>query len=241
MEALLGSIIDTIKALRGAIDTRLAALEARAPVAGTDGRDGVDGTDGRNGSDGAIGQRGPAGLAGDKGDTGDTGHAGEPGPPGERGADGAPGRDGRDGLAGVPGPMGEKGLDGAPGAGGRDGRDGTLDALKVEYDGRRTVTFVSKSDGTPIEGGVLRLPIPIFEGDYVEGQKYESFSEVRYGGHLWLAKEDTTGTKPDELGAGAREWLMIVRRGRDGKPGPTGPKGEAGAKGDKGDRGPDRW
>lgn len=92
--------------------------------------------------------------------------------------------------------------------------------LKVEYDGRRTLTFL-QSDGTPVEGGVLRLPIPIFEGPYVEGRKYEAGDEVQDGGHLWLAREDTA-TKPDELGAGPRPWVMVVRRGREGKQGPPG-------------------
>jgi len=224
---------------------RLDRLEQRALVPGpigekgepgTPGEKGEPGRDGKDGADGAVGAPGPAGLPGVNGAVGATGEKGLDGP---QGADGAPGRDGRDGQPGVPGPPGEKGLDGKDGAAGTNGRDGTLENLKLAYDGERTVTFTFKN-GDPIEGGVIRCPVPIYRGTFTEGKTYEAFDQATWGGHMWMAKETTT-VKPDEIGAGARAWVLCVRRGRDGKQGPEGKSGAPGPRGEKGDRGPDRW
>lgn len=151
------------------------------------------------------GAPGPAGLPGVDG---------APGPQGERGPEGPAGRDGRDGLPGVSGGPGEKGLDGAPGAAGADGRDGTLENLLVKHDGERTISLCFK-DGGPIEGGVIRFPVPLYRGVFVEGKAYESADMVTWGGSTWLCNQETS-TKP---GDGSKAWTLVVKRGRDGKDG----------------------
>lgn len=189
-EELADIVATAIKTATAPLHARIKALEARElPIA----RDGAPGPAGEKGLDGA------------------------PGPQGERGPEGPegkPGRDGRDGLPGVPGVQGEKGLDGAAGANGQDGRDGTLENLKVIYDGERGLTFAFK-DGTPIEGGAIRLPMMLYRGVYQDSKAYEPGDVVTWAGSTWNANEATT-TKP---GDGAKAWTLVVKRGRDGKDG----------------------
>ena len=153
---------------------------------------------------------------------------------GEKGLDG---RDGRDGQPGVPGPPGEKGLDGINGNDGAPGRDGTLENLKVEYDGERTVRFCFK-DGTPIEGGELRLPIVLFRGGYDQTRAYAVGDSVMRGGSMWIARKDATGIAPDENTSASKEtWMLAVMRGRQGKEGPMGKEGPIGKMGPQGPQG----
>lgn len=152
----------------------------------------------RDGKDGEKGQDGPQGATGPPGDLGPEGPAG-------------PARDGRDGLPGVPGVPGEKGMDGV-GRDGINGRDGTLENLKALYDGERTVTFCFK-DGTPIEGGVVTFPVPIYRGVFVDGKTYDAADMVTWGGSTWLANTETF-VKP---GDGSKAWTLCVKKGRDGK------------------------
>jgi hypothetical protein len=137
------------------------------------------------------------------------------------GVDGQPGRDGRDGMPGIPG---TKGMDGAPGANGQDGapgRDGSLEHLKADYDGERTITLCHK-DGAPIDGGVIRLPIPLDRGVWRPEGEYVKGDTATFGGSLFIAQKDEPG-KP-EAGDG---WRLAVKRGRDGRngkdSGPTQP------------------
>lgn len=146
------------------------------------------------------------------------GRDGAPGEPGGIGAKGEPGRDGRDGLPGVPGNPGEKGIDGKDGRDGKDGSDGRdgfgFDDLTFEYDGDRAAVlrFVR---GEHVKQFDIRLPIPIDRGIYREGQEYEQGDVVGFGGSAWSALRKTA-EKPD---LGAKDWRLLVKKGRDGKDG----------------------
>ena len=91
IEALMVGIApiirDYLAGTIAAIDTRLKALESRAPVAAESGKDGEKGE---------AGPQGEKGEPGEKGDKGDPGQPGEPGDPGIPGEKGEAGRDGRD-------------------------------------------------------------------------------------------------------------------------------------------------
>ena len=174
-----------------------------------DGRDGIDGT------------TGPAGPLGKKGLDGVAGRDGQPGVPG------VAGRDGVDGKDGATGQMGEKGLDG------KDGRDGTLENLKIERLDERTFQFQFK-DGTPVEGGTIRLNHPVFEDTYKEGTSYSKGSLVQWDGSGWIALIDNPPMKP---GIGKPEvtgWKLWIKRGNDGKPGTKGMDGKDGKPGPPG-------
>lgn len=208
------------KSLDG-FSSRLKAIEDRPPVPGPAGPVGEPGQPGVAGAPGTDGPMGPAGEPGPKGDAGERG---EVGPAGEPGKDGQPGRDGRDG---VQGPAGEKGIDGVngkDGANGINGRDGTLENLKLVHVSDRVIRFCFK-DGTPIEGGEIRLNYPIHRGMFEAGKSYEDGDAVTYGGGLWIAQKGTSAVPgtgdPERTG-----WVMAAQRGRDGKQGPKGERGE---------------
>jgi integrin beta 3 len=135
----------------------------------------------------------------------------------------------------VPGPAGARGLDGkdgAPGLNGKDGRDGTLEGIKILYDGERTFTLCFK-DGTPIEGGVITFDgLLLDRGVYQHDRPYVRGDVVSHGGSLWIAQEPTSAV-PGGRGDGvpARAWRLAVKAGRDGRPGPAGPKGADGRPG----------
>lgn len=145
---------------------------------------------------------------------------GKDGEKGERGPAGEPGRDGRDGLPGVPGAQGERGLDGI-GKDGRDGRDGIdgkdglgFEDMTAEYDGERTVTL-RFACGESAKELTLKMPIPIDRGIWRDGQICETADVVGFGGSAWIAVRDTA-EKPD---MGAKDWRLLVKKGRDGKDG----------------------
>jgi hypothetical protein len=92
---------------------------------------------------------------------------------------------------------------------------GAVSSLEANYDGERSLTLMA--DGTPIKGGTLTLPIPIYRGVFEEGKTYPAGDEVTFAGSVWIAKMTTTA-KPDEnTPDGKRAWQLCVRRGRDGK------------------------
>lgn len=206
------------RGLQGLVGER--GPEGPAGLAGLDGRPGEKGERGDPGLQGLSGERGlegPPGLAGRDGVQGLKGDRGDIGPIGERGPEGTTGVHGRDGLPGVAGAnglMGERGLPGEKGADGLHGRDGTLEHLQIAYDGERTVTFAFKN-GDPVDGGVLRLPIPIYRDMWTDGKQYDTSDIVRYSGSMWFCRQPTT-TKPME---GSKAWSLCVLRGRDGKDG----------------------
>lgn len=118
--------------------------------------------------------------------------------------------------------------DGAP------GRDGTLEQLKMSFDGERTVTFCFKN-GDPIEGGEIAVPSIIYRDVYESGKSYEAGEAVTWAGSLWIAKEATTA-KPGEASTASRAWRLAVKAGRDGKQGLIGPEGKKGMDGKPGEK-----
>src|SRR5215468_931671 len=118
-----------------------------------------------------------------------------------------PGRDGRDG---------QPGRDGAPGTDGKDGMDGlSFGDLTVEHDGERTITVKAIRGDAVRTLGVVRVPVPIYRGVWVDGRVYEPHDTVTWGGSEWHCQVATT-TKP---GDGSKAWTLKVKRGRDGRDG----------------------
>jgi hypothetical protein len=95
-----------------------------------------------------------------------------------------------------------------PGPAGRDGV--SADQISMEYDGERTVTFKYAGE---IRGS-FKMPIVIDRGVWREGS-FEKGDGVTWGGHYWIAKQDTMD-KPEPNGG---PWRLAVKRGRDGKDG----------------------
>lgn len=142
------------------------------------------------------------------------------------------GKDGKPGEKGLVGDPGSNGLDGKDGA---PGRDGTLENLKVMFDGERTLTFCFK-DGTPIEGGAIVAPWTIHRGLFVPGKEYDRGDAVTWGGSTWTATAKTKAT-PGESGDPSRAWVLSAQRGREGKVGKKGDPGERGPRGEVGPQG----
>lgn len=167
------------------------------------------------------------GERGEKGEKGDRGDIGPAGPQGERGEMGGIGPQGADGSVGPIGPQGEQGP---------AGKDGTLENLKMVYDGERTVTFMFK-DGTPIEGGVIRMPIVLDRGVFKDGMTYEAGDGTTWGGSFYIAQRETSA-KPGQPSEDSRAWRLAVKKGADGKEGKAGPEGPQGKSGPQGPMGP---
>jgi integrin beta 3 len=128
------------------------------------------------------------------------------------------------------------GVNGRDGIDGKDGRDGTLENLKIERVSERVFKFCFK-DGTPIEGGEIRLGHVLDRGVYKAGETYEQGDAVTWGGSLWIAQFETSA----QPGGGASErtgWRLAVKKGTDGRQGPQGPEGQRGPKGEAGPQGP---
>lgn len=121
-----------LESLIAELETKLAAVAARALVPGPQGEKGFDGVAGRDGLDGKDVDRDALRfelwekLTGQLNDAVrsqiEQAVAGIPVP--SDGKDGAPGRDGIDGKDGVDGVHGRNGIDGKDGADGLDGKDG---------------------------------------------------------------------------------------------------------------------
>lgn len=178
----------------GALEERLAALEAREPLkgekgdAGEPGRDGEKGADGKDGADGAgladavIDREGQLILTMTNGQTKT--------------------------LGVVIGKDGEKGLDGADG---RDGIDGVgFDDLDlVETDEGLTLRAV--------RGEVVKewaLPVVFYRGVFSADASYRKGNSVTWGGSLWIAEKDAPEGKPDTPESG---WRLAVKKGQNGK------------------------
>lgn len=197
-----------------AIDSRLKALESRAPVAAESGKDGEKGE---------VGPQGEKGEPGEKGETGDAGEPGKPGDPGRAGEKGEAGRDGRDAsdLAIVKAMIAEQ--------------------VKLEVaDGWRSFsfatpdyfrTFVVSSEALGIRQEV-KTGLPLYRGVWKQGQ-FELGDEVTYGGSQFMALADTSD-KPEA----SDNWQLACKRGRDGKDGKNGERGIQGMKGERGEPGP---
>lgn len=121
----------------------------------------------------------------------------------------------------VPGPQGPKGEDGKDGKDGRDGKDGVdgfnLEDFSAEFDGDRNLALKFER-GSLRKSHTIRLPIMRHEGVYIEGKSYDVGAVVTWGGSQWHCQAPTTA-KPGE---GSRDWLLVVKRGRDGRDGKDG-------------------
>lgn len=210
LERFAASVVTLVKTATVGLVDRLESLEKRLEALPTP-------NDGAPGPQGETGAQGPAG------------------PQGEKGTDGLPGRDGMS-VHGPQGIQGEKGLDGANGRDGRNGQDAILGNVKMSYDGARTVTWTFK-DGTPIEGGVWSLPIPLDMGVFKEGTNYVRGDTVTWGGSLYIAQRDTEA-KPGQASDDSRAWRLAVKKGADGKQGQKGDSGDRGPRGEQGPLGP---
>jgi integrin beta 3 len=134
-------------------------------------------------------------------------------------------------VPGATGLQGEKGLDGRDGKDGRDGVDGFgFDDLEVLYDGERSFTWRFTKGERVKDFGPFVMPVPIHRGVFKEGQTYARGDCVTFGGSTFIAKS-ATAMKPEELGDGARDWMLSTKRGRDGKQGTPGLKGADGRPG----------
>jgi hypothetical protein len=196
------------------------ALLSIAPRDGRDGLPGVPGPAGERGGAGEPGSAGPAGAPGPPGLPGAAGTPGERGVPGEPGPAGPPGPPGTPGAPGTPGTAGEKGAPGAP------GRDGTLDAVTFEREGR-TIT-VRRADWSAI--GSWKTAELMYRGFYQKGAAFEPGDAVSYAGAIWVCNA-ATAERPLE---GIAAWTLAVQRGEPGKKGEPGTRGPAGDRGEQG-------
>lgn len=161
------------------------------------------------------------GPIGEKGIDGLRGADGERGP---EGPDGKPGRDGRDGVQGL---QGEKGMDGAAGRDGINGRDGTLENIKLVRRSERVIEFCFK-DGTPIEGGTVKLNHPVFKGTFSKDATYDEGDILQWGSSSWIALKDQPTGIPGHVAKEVGGWQQFSKPGRDGKDGKEGAPGKPG-------------
>jgi Collagen triple helix repeat (20 copies) len=157
------------------------------------------------------------GLPGVAGPPGERGAAGEPGPVGPVGPPGAPGAPGTPGAAGTPG---ERGVAGEP------GRDGTLDAVTFEREGRTVI--VRRADGSV--AGTWTSAELLYRGFFQARTSYEPGDAVSYAGAIWVCTA-ATSERPVEAHAA---WTLAVQRGEPGKKGEPGARGPAGGRGEQG-------
>ncbi len=116
---------------------------------------------------------------------------------------------------------------------GKDGVDGfSFDDYEEVSDGERTITR-RFTHGDRVKEFTHKLPAVIYRGVWSEGKTYERGDSVTFGGHTWIAKDDTA-VKPDFTPASAKCWTLSVKAGRDGREGKPGPEGPKGSKGDPG-------
>jgi integrin beta 3 len=108
--------------------------------------------------------------------------------------------------AGVPGPPGQDGKAGADGFG--------LEDFSVDFDGDRTIALKFER-GSLKKSWAFALPFQKHQGVYQDGKSYVQGDVVTWAGSEWHCQTPTT-TKP---GDGSRDWLLVVKRGRDGKDG----------------------
>lgn len=250
IEKALAPIIAENAALRALSDqmaSRIADLEARAPVPGPEGRPGRDGIDGK---DGAPGERGPEGPAGRDGSDGKDGLPGRDGRDGADGKDGERGADGVDGKDGAPGRDGIDGRDGVPGERGADGKDGAPGMLpivkvwtdRVHYAGECVTahggTWQAQRDTGRAPPHDDWIAIATRGADGADGRSFEvrgtwspddeyrALDVVAKDGASFVALTDNPGECPGP------KWQMMSMRGK------TGQKGDTGAIGPRGERGP---
>ncbi len=175
-------------------------------IKGDPGADGKDGKDGVGMAGAILDRAGSLVITMSNGEARELGVVvGKDGAPGANGKDGEPGRDGKDGADGA---------DGADGVG--------FDDMKCEI--RDAGVFLVWEKGETVKEA--RLPVPLYQGVFKEGQNYQTGHSVTWGGSTWIAQRDTAD-KPETTDA----WRLSTKRGRDGKPGKDGERGPEGTPG----------
>ena len=200
------------------------------------GKDGANGKDGINGKDGAHGRDGKDGRHGVDGKDGKDGTIGK---------DGADGKDGRDAveleiLDGVrPGRSYRRHTCVADFGGVlrafrdtdplEDGEAPTREkgwftlmngiaeeSFALSENGRKFTRTFRYTDGTEKSSSV-NVPAVLYRNVYREDGEYDVGDFVTLSGSVWHCNFD--GTKGIRPGAGAKEWTLAVKSGRDGKDG----------------------
>jgi len=93
-------------------------------------------------------------------------------------------------------------------AGGLGSLGARLDAIEA----REPVQGPPGPPGPPGPAGVDGAPGLTYAGVYVAGKAYGRGDCVTFGGSLWHCNGETIARPGD----GAREWSLVVKRGRDG-------------------------
>lgn len=58
-----------------------------------------------------------------------------------------------------------------------------------------------------------------YQGTWDGTKSYSKQQVVTCGGSMWICKVDGATQRPNEQGDGARQWQLVVKKGRDGKDG----------------------
>lgn len=96
----------------------------------------------------------------------------------------------------------------------RDGRDGIASHDEIVSLVRSTVAEVVPAE---VDRKVTEVfdahPLPEYKGVWKEGTEYRAGAITTWAGSAWVAK-NTTEARPGEQ---SRDWILMVKRGRDGK------------------------
>lgn len=99
---------------------------------------------------------------------------------------------------------------------GVDGKDGTpgggVEDFDIALDGR--ILTVTMRIGDRVETRTIKLGMPLDKGIFKSGEPYERGDMVTFGGSVFVAQRDTTGSEKPEA---SPAWRLMVKRGRDGK------------------------
>jgi len=144
---------------------------------------------------------------------------------------------------GPQGIQGERGIDGINGKDGAPGRDGNIENLYPRQVDARTWHVCYRDSQEPVPGWVLKFPgLPKWRELFKADVDYEAGDLVRWGGTVYIAKNDGAGITPgDKSPMSSVMWDVFSERGRQGKTGDKGERGDMGPRGEKGERGPERW
>lgn len=103
-----------------------------------------------------------------------------------------------------------------PGPTGKDGQNATTENIKMVRRSERVVEFCFK-DGTPIEGGLIKLNHPVFNGPFVKEADYDEGDLVQWGSAVWIALKDKPSVTPGQGNKDMTGWQLFSKPGRDGK------------------------
>lgn len=231
--------------LVAALEKREIPQDGKDGRDGIDGKDGAAGLDGKDGAPGLDGKDGIDGAAGKDGRDGIDGKDGAPGRDGKDGRDGRNGRDGDAGIPGRDAleiePLNGLNEDASYQRGTYvTHRGGTLRAfratdpvkggdliaagwqvtsngiyeqrLEASGDGRTLILSTEYTDGRTTVSKV-KTHTPLHRGIYRREVVYERGDTCTWGGNCWHANRTTSEEPSNE----AKDWSLMVRKGRDGK------------------------